>query len=118
MGMEDMKKGVLIVEDDPMIALDLEMAFEDAGFTVLSPAHDVMTAMEILRDQTVGCACLDFNLGSETSVPIAEALQNAGIPFVVSTGMAERARDALHSIPCPIVSKPTNPAALIGALAS
>lgn len=80
-------KNVLIVEDEPLIAMMMENFLESIGREVAGVADSIASAMEILAAGGVDLAILDRNLRSgETSVPIAEELDRLGIPFVVASG--------------------------------
>jgi CheY-like chemotaxis protein len=75
-------KKVLIVEDSYLLALTLEDMLTEAGAEVVGIAPSVAIALKAMEDHTIDIACLDINLGSETSFPIADALALRGIPFV------------------------------------
>lgn len=75
-------KKVLIVEDSYLLALTLEDMLTDSGAEVVGIAPSVAIALKAMEDHSIDIACLDINLGSETSFPIADALALRGIPFV------------------------------------
>ena len=78
---------VLVVEDDYMIADDMQRALEDEGAVVLGPVPSVLKALRVLDIELhVDGAVLDVNLGSEQVFPVADALQMRGIPFLFTTG--------------------------------
>lgn len=80
-------KNVLIVEDEPLIAMMIENFLEALDHQVAGVADTVRAAMEIVAAGGVDVAILDRNLrAGETSVPIAEELQRLGIPFVLASG--------------------------------
>ena len=79
-------KRVLIVEDEALIALSLEEMAQDAGGEVVGPASNVDEALSIIENNSIDMALLDFNLGGETSLPIADALRLRGVPFTFLTG--------------------------------
>ena len=79
---------IMIVEDQAIIALDLESAVEDANGQVIGPASTVREALHLLRASTVDAAILDANLPDGDVTPVAEDLIDNSIPFVVSTGVA------------------------------
>ena len=86
---------ILIVEDEPLIAMMLEDFLEVLDKQLAGTADSVASAMEKLDggDQ-VDAAILDINLrGGEKSTPIAEALAERGIPFVFATGGSEDSVD-------------------------
>lgn len=85
-----MNADILIVEDDPFIALDLQDAMEDAGFTVLGPVATVEHGLSALDSHRPDVAILDYNLGHETSAEIAQRLSDMNVPFVFASGQIER----------------------------
>jgi CheY-like chemotaxis protein len=76
---------VLIVEDCYLMASVLEDMLTDAGAEVVALAPSIAAALKAMEQHTVDIACLDINLGSETSFPLADALALRGIPFVFAT---------------------------------
>lgn len=78
---------VLIVDDEPFIALDLAMAVEDAGGVVVGPAGSVREALALLEHHQVTAAILDVNLSDGDVSPIVEILVARGIPLVFQTGV-------------------------------
>ncbi len=81
-------KRVLIVEDEAMIAMQLEFDLEDLGCEVIGPAPSVQSALQLIEQETVDAAVLDFRLGDETSSEIAAALIGRNVPFAFMTGHA------------------------------
>ena len=80
---------VLLVEDNLIIALDGERFFAEIGADTVLVASSVGQALDLLKRHEVACALLDVNLGVETSIPVANALRAAGIPFAFATGYGE-----------------------------
>ncbi len=80
---------VLIVEDNMIIALDAEDAFSSLGTKNIHTVSNVNQALETIKREKIGFALLDFNLGAETSEPIAERLLEEKIPFVFASGYGE-----------------------------
>jgi len=80
---------ILLVEDDPLICLDLESSLSDLGATVM-PASDVASALKIMAATAPDFAVLDFELGVETSEPIARAARNRNVPFLYLSGYSDR----------------------------
>src|SRR3954449_7745673 len=79
---------ILIVEDQAIIALDLESAVEDANGQVIGPASTVREALKLLHANEVDAAILDANLPDGDVTPVAEALIDRKVPFVINTGVA------------------------------
>ena len=90
-------KRILIVEDEPLIAMMLEDFLELLDHQVAGTADCVAAALPLIDG--ADAAILDVNLrGGEKSGPIAEALALRGLPFVFATGgtedgVAEKFRD-------------------------
>jgi CheY-like chemotaxis protein len=76
---------VLVVEDELMVALDIEQTLKAAGVRVLGPAASVSSALLLLNTQRPDAAILDLNLRGELVTPVARRLRDMGVPFVLST---------------------------------
>jgi CheY-like chemotaxis protein len=108
---------VLIVEDELIIAMELEYLLKSLGCTVLDPASRIRQALRALADEPPDIAVLDLNLLGERVTPVAEALQEKGIPFVLVTGYGgERLHEAAlkHA---PRLRKPVDARQLLNAMA-
>lgn len=81
---------LLVVEDDYMIAEDISMQLEDFGCDVAGPVGTIEEALAMVKKGGLDGALLDANLNGESSAPIAAALNEASIPFVVATGYGSR----------------------------
>lgn len=92
---------LLVVEDEYMIAEHICILLEDLGCDVAGPVGTVEEAIAILKDGGLDGALLDANLNGESSAPIAAALHNASVPFVVATGYGSRdlSDDTLNTAP-------------------
>jgi len=81
-----MPDDVLIVEDDPIIALDFEDTILGFGVKMVRTAGSVTRALEIIADRAPDFALLDIGLVREKSFAIAERLDAMEIPFAFVTG--------------------------------
>jgi CheY-like chemotaxis protein len=82
---------VLVLEDEPLIAMLLVDMLETAGCEVVGPAHDAEQALKLVAEKSIDLAVLDVNLGSgTTSAPVADFLKKLGIPFIFATGYGEK----------------------------
>ena len=79
---------VLIVEDEPFIALDLATAVEEARGKVIGPAGSVREALVLIEQHLVQAAILDVNLSDRDITPIAELLIEGGVPVIFYSGLA------------------------------
>jgi DNA-binding NtrC family response regulator len=76
---------ILLVEDEPLIALDIEDMLRRAG-AQLVVAGDFDSAMQAAARDDVTVAVLDYRLGQQTSEPICEILNARRVPYVITTG--------------------------------
>lgn len=110
-------KRVLVVEDDALIALDIQMQLEDNGWEVVGPAGTVAKAMELATRQAFSVAVLDINLGSAKSFDVAQFLDGKGIPVIFLSGDSGSMMPATMK-GLEILSKPINYLKLIEILES
>lgn len=97
---------ILIVEDEPLIAMMLEDFLDALDRQVAGTADTVAGALDLVGSGGIDAAILDVNLrGGERSWPVADALATAGIPFVLATGGGEGDISDAHR-GRPILAKP------------
>src|SRR6266853_208227 len=89
---DDMPNDVLIVEDDPIIALDFEDRILGFGVKTVRTAASVAKALKMIAERAPDFALLDVGLVREKSFAIAERLDALKIPFVFVTGYDADAR--------------------------
>ena len=110
---------VLVLDDEPLIAMDVACMLEDAGASV-TEAGNARSAMAVAdrskRGERLACAVLDVNLGNHTCRDVAERLRTLGVPFVLHTGNLRGPTGLADRIGAPVVSKPATREALIDAL--
>lgn len=107
---------VLVLEDEALIALDLEAMLTDAGWHVLGPAGTLAKARALAESIRPDIACLDVNIGAETSHDFARALLARDIPVVFLSGRDARALP--HDLrEVPVLGKPVDEPALLRMLA-
>ena len=107
---------VLIVEDELLIAMDLERTLGRHGYRVLGPATTVAAALRLLDGETPDAALLDVNLRGEMVTPVAEALRARGVPFVLASAYDRAQLTAEVLAGAPNVGKPANVRRLLAAL--
>lgn len=108
---------VLILEDEPFIALDLRYACEDAGLRAVMARTSRQAFDALTANPDIDGAVLDVNLGrGETCETAAQTLRELGIPFVLHTGDLNRAGETLRAIDAPILAKPVAAAEVIARL--
>lgn len=77
---------VLLVEDETLVAFLLEAMLEEEGFRRLRHAGSLAQGLAALDSARPDAAVLDINLGGQTVFPLAERLEQAGVPFVFASG--------------------------------
>jgi DNA-binding response OmpR family regulator len=107
---------VLVVEDEFLIAMDLEELLRRHGWRVLGPAATVDQALRLLRGGTPDVALLDINLRGEPVTPVAEELRARGVPFVLASAYDAHELGAVALAKAPSVGKPTDERRLLAAL--
>ena len=108
---------VLVVEDEFLLALELELLLERHGYRVLGPASTVAEALRLLEGERPDAALLDVNLRGEMVTPMAEALRARGVPFVLASAYDGARLTAEVLAGAPNVGKPANVRRLLAALA-
>ncbi|WP_127144834.1 response regulator [Pelagibacterium montanilacus] len=81
---------VLLVEDDALIALDIEDTLVAAGATVIGPYATLAAARQAARGAAIDLAILDIDLHGEEVFPAAAVLRERGVPFLFYTGRPDR----------------------------
>ncbi len=84
------KPRILIVEDEPFIAMLLADMLEELGFAIAATFPHVAEAQNYLAAAEVDIALLDVNLGNEKIDPIADLLAARDCPFIFTTGYGRR----------------------------
>jgi DNA-binding response OmpR family regulator len=79
------KQSLLVVEDEPLISMEVEDHLRAAGAKVLA-AHHLAHALRLAEHFELTAAVLDYNLGRETSTPICHRLIERHIPFMFYSG--------------------------------
>ena len=87
---------ILLVEDEAIVALDIEDCFREWGATIFGPFGTLTDATAGAQNarmdgMQIDAAVLDVMLGSESVVPLAEHLRDLGTPLVFHSGHADPA---------------------------
>ena len=77
---------ILIVEDEPLIAMMLEDFLESLGHSIAGTCDTVESALERVQKGGFDLAILDVNLKGENVWPVASQLRARSVPFVIATG--------------------------------
>ena len=103
---------ILVVEDEPLIAMDFSHTLSEAGYMVIGPANSVAQGLALLAQFGCDVALLDINLGRETSEPIARELIKIGTPFVTTSGYSREQQPQIMQT-APLLGKPVSSNMLI-----
>jgi DNA-binding response OmpR family regulator len=106
---------ILIIEDDPMLALDLEELIVDAGFKLAAIAGKLEKALALIESGGFDAAIVDANLAGVSASPLASEMTARGLPFIVLSGYSsEQLQGAFPG--ALFLQKPCRPAQIIQAL--
>lgn len=97
-------KRILIVEDEPIVAMCLEDMLECLGCQVVGTAARLSEGLKLADETEMDAAILDVNLGLDRSYPIADRLLARSIPFVFATGYGRAEYAALPN--AALIEKP------------
>jgi CheY-like chemotaxis protein len=89
---------ILVVEDEYLIALNLQDSLETAGSVVLGPVASVEKAISKIESEPhIDAAVLDVNLGGVLAYPVADMLVAREIPFIFTSGYEDNALRTRYS---------------------
>ena len=108
-------RSVLIVEDECLLAFDLKNTIQKSRGEVIGPAYSLRSGLSLADDPKLSLAILDYQLGPETSLPIAVKLQGLQVPFVFYTASADSQLSEVWA-QIPVIEKPASPAMIISTL--
>lgn len=107
----------LVLEDNLIIAMEIEELLEDLGFPSAQICGSIPNALSILESDSIAFAVLDIYLGTgETCAELAETLAAREIPFLFISGFDGRAAVTERFPSAPIVIKPFVPSEIEAAL--
>jgi CheY-like chemotaxis protein len=93
---------VLIVEDEPLVALLLEEMFLELGFSHTNTITNLPEALQYAADEAPSFAILDLNLQGKETYAVADILSQRAIPFAFATG----AQVGINPFNAPTIQKP------------
>ena len=103
---EDTPPCVLILDDEPLIVMDLESMLNDAGYATCT-ATTVEKAMSLVSEHTISAAILDIDLGhGSTSFAVADCLHDQQIPFLFHSADLKSNRSTIEDYSAGSLSKP------------
>jgi CheY-like chemotaxis protein len=109
------RRSVLVVEDEPLIALDVQSALTGAGATIIS-AGDTTDAVRVVANTKLSAAVLDVDLGDLDCWVVCRLLARAKIPFLFYTGYMQS--EVFKDWPdAPVLAKPASHDQIVAAVA-
>ena len=109
-------RSILIVEDEPLIAMMLEDFLDSLGHTVAATCDTVSDALTRVGQGGFDLAIIDVNLNGERVWPVADRLAAQGVPYILATGGHIEPPPPEHA-GVPVLSKPFTLDAIAPALA-
>jgi response regulator RpfG family c-di-GMP phosphodiesterase len=104
---------LLIVEDEPLITIELQNLLEWESATVFA-ASCVSNALRLADAQALSAGIVDIRLGQQEADPICEVLDRRQIPFAFYTGNPDPLRERWPA--APVIGKPAMAADIVGAV--
>ena len=102
-------RSILIVEDEPLIAMEIVDAFKKAGALVTTTVS-LKQALILVEHDGLAAAILDHALGDSDSSQLCERLRERDIPFVIYSGFSKIGGPCAEG---PLVQKPAPPDVLV-----
>lgn len=84
---------ILVVEDEYLIGMELRDQLQDGGYDVIGPAATVAAALALLNKQRPHACLLDVNLRGVHSAPVAQALKERNVPFLLASAFGQETLD-------------------------
>lgn len=85
---------ILVVDDEPLIALMLQDWLADLGHLTVGPVGSVKEALRLAASETLHAAILDVTLSDGDCYEVAEALRQRAVPIIFATGLDAGSIDA------------------------
>lgn len=98
-------KRVLVIEDEPIVAMLLEDMLSEFDIEIVGTASHLQDAINLAEKAEFDAAVLDVNLGGQLSSAVAAVLRRREIPFVLATGYDAPSSDEFDRN-APILHKP------------
>lgn len=95
---------ILVVDDEPMVAIMLEDALQEFGYQVVGPVENLRSAVQLAGSERIDAAIVDINIDGQVSDAVADKLIERGIPFIFASGYARA--NGLRYAQVPLLRKP------------
>ena len=92
--MPSQKPRILLVEDEPLIALFVEELLDDLNCECVGPIKDLPNALQYASNGSFEAAILNLVIDGKNAYSVAEALADRGIPFAFASGVPHGAFEA------------------------
>jgi CheY-like chemotaxis protein len=98
---------ILVVEDEPLVAMNLSKSLAELGFHVVGPFSTLAKAATAAVETEVDAALLDVNLSGKVVYPVADILASKNVPFAFITGYSTEALPSRYAN-APVLQKPVD----------
>jgi len=107
---------ILLLDDEPLILMDLELAGEDRGCQTLAATNCEEAKLALAKHQAIHAAVLDVSLAEgQTCLPVAVELQQRGIPYLLHSADLDRHNERVRMLDAPLIAQPANSDEVIAA---
>jgi DNA-binding response OmpR family regulator len=103
---------LLVIEDEPLVAMDNTATLESVGATVVGPVSSINDALRVISETQLDGALLDGNLHGKPVDEIAGALARLGVPFIFVSGYGRETLPRAFAN-APLLGKPFSPEQLV-----
>jgi CheY-like chemotaxis protein len=79
-------RNILVLEDEPLVAMMLEDELEAMGIHVVGPANNLKSALQLAELPNLDGALLDLSINGEYATKVADKLRTRSVPFIFVTG--------------------------------
>ena len=97
------RRNVLVLEDEPFIAMLIEDVLQALGIHVIGPVNNLKSAIQLAETPDLDAALLDLNINGAYATEVADRLHARGVPFIFVTGYE---RPAGQEYPVGVLRKP------------
>lgn len=113
-----MIKRILLLEDFGLIALSAAEALSQFDEAEIITAANVSQALRMIAEGPIDAAVIEVSIGRDTALPVARALYEAGIAFIIATGFDGKNAVEVTYPHVPRIAKPYDPQMLVDTLLS
>ena len=113
-----LEKSILIVADEPVVAMDLSFAVNDYGGVVVGPAVSVQEALCLFASKGVSGAIVDLSLFDSNVEPLLDGLVGKHVPVIVRAASALPPEICARHPSLLVFSKPTAAVRLVNEIAA